>query len=76
MVVQVTWIKFLFQSTYGIAEHLKCSLMKISLCIALCKLVDSMSIMVYNCKLRLPWTTLCLLCYTLVAVMGMRPYLH
>ena len=59
-VVQVIWKKFLFQLTYRIAEHLKYSLVKISVC----KLINSMSIMVYNCKLRHPWTTFCLL-YTL-----------
>ena len=56
-VVQAIWKKFLFQLTYRIAEHLKYSLVKISVC----KLINSMSIMVYNCKLRHPWTTFCLL---------------
>ena len=39
MVVRVIWMKFLSQLTYEIAEHMKCSVIKTSLCISLIKVI-------------------------------------
>ena len=50
-VVQVIWMKFLFQLTNLIAEHLRCFLIKSSLHIALCRLIGCCQVIVYGCNL-------------------------